>query len=446
MQSRHQLINRSVLLIIAISLYACGGGGTQGSQATSSEAILSSSAVSSPASSAPPHSSSALASIGSSSSAPSLSSSASSQLTSQAMSSHSIALSSVSSYSSSSIAVVVSSSASSLSSSSTPDTAGDAARGAVLYHSYLVPKEEYPFTCATCHGDKNGGGTNRRIRPTLASYGNNQRNLEDYIAYEMPQISTHLCVEQCARDVAAYIRSWETSATPGVLFTDNFEDTPVDNQPAGWGNFVGWQANNTGNAKEWGNYALVDETDAYTGKRAAHFKTNNGSPALLVRPLPTGLQRVYLRAYVKMNVQLGNRVGIDNHEHIMGLKASAVSAGGDIGVGQVKGNLGTFYAPTDTFTLAAANPGLKVLQPNTWYCIETAFIGAKSYNQLFMRVNGNVAHSITTNQDWASNSMGNAWLEDKFNFVMFGFHGFSSRDAEVWMDDIVVSVDPIGCQ
>jgi len=36
-------------------------------------------------------------------------------------------------------------------------------------------------------------------------------------------------------------------------------------------------------------------------------------------------------------------------------------------------------------------------------------------------------------------------MSDKFNYVMFGFHSFSGRNADVWMDDIVVSTQPIGC-
>lgn len=340
-------------------------------------------------------------------------------------------------------------SVSSSNSSSVGAEPGDPARGAVYYNSYLVPPEQYPYTCASCHGAK---GDVRRINPSKETYGNSQRTLEDYITYEMPQIYTHLCVDQCARDVAAYIRTWAGSEKTGVLFSDDFENTPIDTQPAGWENYVGWQVNNQGNNKEWGNFALVDDSDAYRGQRAAHFKTDNGSPALLVRKLPEGLQRVHLRAFVKLSVPMGNMQGSDNHEHFMGLKKGIGEGNSDVGVGQVKGNLGVFYAPVDSFSLAAANVGLKRLEPDTWYCIETAFYGDKyepannrGYGQLMMWVNGNAAVTITTGYDWATTSIGGNWLADKFNYAMFGFHGFSGRDAEVWMDDVVIAVDRVGC-
>lgn len=345
-----------------------------------------------------------------------------------------------------------SSSASSVSVSSSSSVGvepGDPARGAVYYSSYLVPPAQYPYTCASCHGAK---GDEIRINPNKETYGNYVRSLEDYIDMEMPQMSPHLCVGQCARDVAAYIRTWAGNEKTGVLFSDDFENTPIDTQPAGWENYVGWQVNNQGNNKEWGNFALVDDSDAYRGQRAAHFKTDNGSPALLVRKLPEGLQRVHLRAFVKLSVPMGNMQGSDNHEHFMGLKKGIGEGNSDVGVGQVKGNLGVFYAPVDSFSLAAANVGLKRLEADTWYCIETAFYGDKyepannrGYGQLMMWVNGNAAVTITTGYDWATTSIGGNWLADKFNYAMFGFHGFSGRDAEVWMDDVVIGVDRIGC-
>ncbi len=428
--------------------------GVESSQGDSSVGISSTSEQASSEASSTSVSSSEAASVEtSSSSVESVVSSLSSVASSMASSSASVEYSSES-VSSSSLSEASSASsyesAQSSSASSAVSEQGDPTRGAIYYYSYLVPPEQYPYTCASCHGVK---GDIRRINPNKEGYGNYNRSLEEYITVEMPQIYTHLCVDQCARDVAAYIRTWRSGERTGVLFSDDFESTPIDTQPDGWENFVGWLANNSaGNTKEWGNFALVDESDAYRGRRAAHFKTHNGSPALLVRKLPEGLQRVHLRAYVKLNVPMGKMQSSDNHEHFMGLKRGIGEGNGDVGVGQVKGNIGTFYAPVDSYSNAASNVGIKELQADTWYCIEAGFYGDKyepanrrGYGQLYLWVNGDMAHSITTMYDWATSSIGGNWLADKFNYAMFGFHGFSGRDAEVWMDDVVISVDRVGC-
>src|SRR5690606_17569766 len=64
---------------------------------------------------------------------------------------------------------------------------------------------------------------------------------------------------------------------------------------------------------------------------------------------------------------------------------------------------------------------------------------------LRMRVNGNEVHSITSGADWNNGNLAADWMSDKFRYVMFGFHSFSNRNADVWMDDLVVSTQPIGC-
>jgi hypothetical protein len=36
-------------------------------------------------------------------------------------------------------------------------------------------------------------------------------------------------------------------------------------------------------------------------------------------------------------------------------------------------------------------------------------------------------------------------MAGKFSEVMLGWHSFSGINADVWMDDIVLSASPIGC-
>jgi polyisoprenoid-binding protein YceI len=82
---------------------------------------------------------------------------------------------------------------------------------------------------------------------------------------------------------------------------------------------------------------------------------------------------------------------------------------------------------------------------NRWYCVETAYLADEAYDTLHMWVDGALVHSVDSSDDWNNGALAANWMSDKFNFVMFGFHSFSNRNADVWMDDIVVSTQPIGC-
>jgi polyisoprenoid-binding protein YceI len=145
-----------------------------------------------------------------------------------------------------------------------------------------------------------------------------------------------------------------------------------------------------------------------------------------------------------MSVAMGNVAG-DNHEHIFGIKGTA-DANNEVRVGQIKGVLGTNESVKDNI----APPQSKwwsgpQMAANTWYCVEVDYLADQAYDTLKMRVNGTEVHSITSGADWNNGAAAADWMSDKFKYVMFGFHSFSGRSADVWMDDIVVSTQPIGC-
>lgn len=228
----------------------------------------------------------------------------------------------------------------------------------------------------------------------------------------------------------------------GVLFSENFENGTVNTQPAGWENFIGYNRN-ASNTTSGAAYALIDSTKAYNGGKSIHFK-GGATPTQIVRALPAGTQRLYTRAYVNMSVPLGNVAG-DNHEHIFGIKRT-FDANNEVRVGQIKGVLGTNQVDSDNIAPKQnqwySGPQLAA---NTWYCIEVDYLADQAYDTLKMRVNGTEVHSVTSGADWNNGALPADWMSDKFNFVMFGFHSFSNRTADVWMDDIVVSTQPIGC-
>ena len=227
-----------------------------------------------------------------------------------------------------------------------------------------------------------------------------------------------------------------------MLFSETFENGAVNTQPSGWENFIGWVPNN-GNTVTGAQYALIDSTKFYSGGKSIHFK-GGAAPAQIIRALPAGTQRLYTRAYVNMSVAMGNVAG-DNHEHILGLKKTK-DANDEIRVGQIKGVLGTNHIPSDNIAPKQSQwwSGPQ-MAANTWYCVEVDYLADQAYDTLKMRVNGTEVHSITSSSDWNNGALAADWMSDKFNYVMFGFHSFSGRSADVWMDDIVVSTQPIGC-
>jgi polyisoprenoid-binding protein YceI len=241
---------------------------------------------------------------------------------------------------------------------------------------------------------------------------------------------------------ASVVSNSSVSNGAGVFVTDGFESGSVGAAPAGWSNFIGWVFNNN-NTLSSGNYALIDNSKSYSGTNSIHFR-GGANPAQIVRALPSGMQRLHMRAYVNMSKAMGNQAG-DNHEHIMGLKKTQ-DANDEIRVGQIKGVLGTNHIPSDNIApkMSQWYSGPQ-MAANTWYCVETAYYADTSYDQLYMWVNGTLVHSITSSSDWNNGALGADWLSDKFNYAMLGFHSFSNNTADVWMDDIVLSTQPIGC-
>lgn len=229
----------------------------------------------------------------------------------------------------------------------------------------------------------------------------------------------------------------------GVLFSENFESGAVNTQPAGWQNFIGWVPNNS-NTPTGNEFALIDSSKAYNGGKSIRFKAG-GNPAQIVRALPAGTQRLYTRAYVNLSKPMGAIAG-DNHEHIFGTRRAIADASQEIRVGQIKGVLGVNQVESDNISpkMDKWYGGLQ-LAANTWYCVEAAYLADQAYDTFHMWVNGNLIHTVDSGDDWNNGSLAANWMDDRLNFVHFGFHSFSSRTMDVWMDDIVVSTQPIGC-
>jgi polyisoprenoid-binding protein YceI len=249
-------------------------------------------------------------------------------------------------------------------------------------------------------------------------------------------------VASSSRAASSVASNSSVSNGAGVFVTDGFETGSVGSAPAGWSTFIAWVFNGN-NSQSSGNYALIDNTKSYSGSNSIHFRGGQ-NPAQIVRTLPSGMQRLHMRAYVNMSKVMGNEAG-DNHEHIMGIKKTA-DANNEVRVGQIKGVLGTNESVFDNIAPKQSQwwSGQQ-LTANKWYCVETAYYADTSYDELYFWVDGKLVHSVTSGNDWNNGAAPANWLSDKFTYAMFGFHSFSSNTADVWMDDIVLSTQPIGC-
>jgi hypothetical protein len=89
------------------------------------------------------------------------------------------------------------------------------------------------------------------------------------------------------------------------------------------------------------------------------------------------------------------------------------------------------------------------LPPKTWTCIEVAFLADKPVHELHAWADGKLIHEVTSSKkdQWQNGDMkSDAWMDGKFVEVVLGWHSFSSANNEIWMDDLVLSNEPIGCQ
>jgi hypothetical protein len=231
---------------------------------------------------------------------------------------------------------------------------------------------------------------------------------------------------------------------PGeAFFFDDFEGSAVGQSPANWDFFVAWVANQ--NNPSGATSALVDDTRAASGTHSVHF-AGGQNPAQITLPLPAGTSRLYVRAMVFMTRQLGQNPGA-NHETLIGIRGTPGQASNEIRFGEIKGVIGTNEVPTDNITPKQDQWGMgPAVAANQWHCVEVQFLGDEpQQNELFAYVDNQLVHSVTAPDQWNNGNLGGNWMAGKFSEVILGWHSFSGINTDVWMDDIVLSTAPIGC-
>jgi len=231
-------------------------------------------------------------------------------------------------------------------------------------------------------------------------------------------------------------------ATATGFFSDGFESGTNGMQPAGWDNFIAYIAK--GSNPNGATLALVDSTRAHTGTKSV--KVHGGQqPAQLTRPLPAGTNKLYARAWIWFTRQLGMNPGA-NHETLLGIRKAAGSANDEVRFGENKGVIGTNEVPTDNISPKMAQWGMgPVVAPNGWRCIEVAFLADQAQHTLTAWADGVMVHSITAPDQWQNGNLPANWMNGKFVEFIMGWQSFSNVDTDLWIDDVVLSNSPIGC-
>ncbi|HXS15635.1 MAG TPA: hypothetical protein VN764_00515 [Polyangiaceae bacterium] len=229
-----------------------------------------------------------------------------------------------------------------------------------------------------------------------------------------------------------------------ILFKEDFEGATNDTVPAGWNSFVGYvvDSNNTPGGTQ---FALADSSKAHGGTRALHVKGGQ-QPAMLTRPLPEGTNRLYMRAHIWLTNKMGAIAEGNNHETLLGIRATPGDANNEVRFGQIKGVLGTNEVPSDDIspTLDSWGKGPEIAA-GTWNCIEVAFLGDGTNHEVHAWNNGTEVHVVNDPSQWNNKKLGPTFLDGKFKEFIIGWHSFSNYDNEIWVDDIVVAKERVGC-
>jgi hypothetical protein len=233
------------------------------------------------------------------------------------------------------------------------------------------------------------------------------------------------------------------------FFTDGFESDDVGSQPAGFGNLIDYIEDGT-NPNSSGDFATVDTTHVHSGAHAVHFHVAAGTnnPSFLAYTLPTGTNTLFMRAWVYLSLQLGDNTASqnDNHETLFALNGSPGNVNNEIRFGAIKGTVGVNATPSDNITpLLASWNGPPDVPATTWACLEVAFLGAPAQNELHAWMNDADLFDVTTPTQWQNGTMPMGWLSGEFVEIDVGWQSFSGFGADVWVDDLGLGNDRIGC-
>jgi hypothetical protein len=236
------------------------------------------------------------------------------------------------------------------------------------------------------------------------------------------------------------------------FFMDDFESGTTGMQPPGWDNLIAYNKN--GANPSGSTLALVDTMHVHGGTKAVHFH-GDSNPAQLVKALDAGMTKLYIRVWVYMTRKLGQQTSTSaNHETLIALRSVTGGVGNEVRFGEIKGAVGVNEVPSDNISPTmdqwhqATGP---VVPADTWVCLEVAYLADSSPNLLKSWLGGTPLYEVTgvgTDQ-WQNGAMPATWVADHFDGtpseIVIGWQSFSGAANDVWMDDLVLSTSPIGC-
>lgn len=317
-----------------------------------------------------------------------------------------------------------------------------ATQGAMAYFSFLTARADYPYTCASCHGNIPQGENLRRISATKATYGSRQLPLATYIEQEMPQIATYLCDHACALATTAYIQSWNAPASeaPYIFAAENF-DGATSLAAKGWHTRIDGNVNPPQTGATEMSRVMIDNREDNNGQ--LYIESRDGREAVGVFALPGNLAQLHVRAWIKLAQPLADG------DLLVGFKNSLQHNYDDIWLGQHEGRLALTLSATQSRALAAPETRLETQQ---WHCLEVGVSGywdARRSNQQFDRltlaVDGAEILRIDQSAHWKAATPRADWLVGRLNYFFVGLHSASGQDNRLWVDDLVMAVHPIGC-
>jgi len=135
-----------------------------------------------------------------------------------------------------------------------------------------------------------------------------------------------------------------------------------------------------------------------------------------------------------------------NHETLIGIRKLPGQANDEVRFGEIKGVIGTNEVPSDNISPKMAQWGMgPVVAPGGWRCIEVAFLADQPQHTLYAWADGTMVHSVTAPDQWQNGTLPANWLNGKFVEVIMGWQSFSGIDTDLWIDDVVLSNSPVGC-
>ena len=165
---------------------------------------------------------------------------------------------------------------------------------------------------------------------------------------------------------------------------------------------------------------------------------------MITRPLPANTNKLYVRVWVWLSGQLGNNPD-GNHETLLGIRKNSGQADNEVRFGEIKGALGLNEVPTDALSLKPDlwNKGPSIAKEK-WVCLEVAFLGDKPMHEVKAWADGMLVHEVTGSAPWHAPVPDN-FMNGKFVEFMIGWHSFSNRTADVWIDDLALGTERIPC-